>query len=132
MKKFTTATLLLATFISMKMNAQDDPAIAAEMQKKWMEYMTPGAMHSKMAEQAGTWNASIRFWMFPGAEAQVSEGRAINKMILGGRYLQSKNTGTVFGGMEMEGISLQGFDNETKEFTAVWIDNMGTGTMILK
>ena len=35
-------------------------------------------------------------------------------------------------GMPMEGMSITGYDNFTKEFTSIWIDNMGTGTTVAK
>ena len=34
--------------------------------------------------------------------------------------------------MEMNGMSIEGYDNLTKEFTSIWYDNFGTGTMIGK
>jgi len=34
--------------------------------------------------------------------------------------------------MPFEGISITAFDNATKEFNNVWIDNMGTGVMTSK
>jgi hypothetical protein len=33
-------------------------------------------------------------------------------------------------GMPFNGLSLEGYDNAKKEFTSIWIDNMGTGTSI--
>jgi len=35
-------------------------------------------------------------------------------------------------GMETEGIFTMGYDNATQEFTAIWIDNIGTGTAVAR
>jgi len=97
-----------------------------EQQKAWLEYMTPGDMHTKMAEAVGEFATVTTYWMYPDAEPMVSEGTAVNKMILGGRYLQSEHTGVAWG-MTMNGISLEGYDNAQQVFKSIWIDNMGTG-----
>lgn len=120
--------ILLALFLvsTISLFAQEE---MTEEQKVWMEYMTPGQFHSLLAEHVGEWDAKISFWMQPGEEPTVSTGSAKNEMIMGGRYLKSTFSGTTWG-MPFEGMSLEGFDNTTKEFTSIWIDNMGTGTMV--
>ena len=54
-----------------------------------------------------------------------------NKMILGGRYQEAKHTGD-FQGMPFEGISTLAWDNLLKKFVTTWIDNMGTGMMVME
>ena len=56
---------------------------------------------------------------------------AVNRMILGGRYQESRHTGT-FNGMPFEGISTVGYDNSKKKLFSTWIDNMGSGIMMLE
>lgn len=96
-----------------------------------MDYMTPGSMHEMMAKAVGEWKSKNTFWMDPASEPMVSEGTATFEMILGGRYLKSTHKGEAMG-MPMEGINIQCYDNATKEFTATWIDNMGTGISVSK
>ncbi len=98
-------------------------------QKAWMDYMTPGPMHEMMAASVGEWKSKNTFWMDPAGEPMVSEGTVKFEMILGGRYLKSTHSGMVMG-MPFTGINLQAFDNATKEFVAVWIDNLGTGLSV--
>lgn len=105
-------------------SAQDDNM------KKWMDYMTPGEMQKMLSKGVGTWTMKTSWWMAPGAEAMVSEATAVSEMILGGRYLQSKVSGTMMG-MPFEGISVEGYDNAAKLFVNSWIDNMGTGMMFM-
>ena len=95
-------------------------------QKAWMDYMTPGEMHEMMAESVGDWKTVSKFWMDPQSEPMVNEGTAKVEMILGGRYLKTTHHSTVMG-MPMEGINLQCYDNASKQFSAVWLDNLGTG-----
>lgn len=104
---------------------------SATMMKNWQEYMTPGAMHKMMAGWDGTWNSEVTMWMEPGAPETKSTSSAVNKMVLNGLYQESTHTGEMMG-MPFNGKSTAGFDNHTKEFVSTWIDNMGSGIMVLK
>lgn len=110
--------------------AQDAEDQAAQMQV-WTEYMTPGSMHEMLAKSVGDWKTISRFWMDPAGEPMESEGTGKTEMILGGRYQKSTHKSSMMG-METEGIFIMGYDNATQEFTATWIDNIGTGTAIAK
>ena len=50
---------------------------------------------------------------------------------MGGRYQSATHTGTMMG-MPFEGVSTLGYDNAKKKFVNTWIDNMGTGIMVLE
>ncbi len=109
-----------------------NPALLSQdmdaQEKAWMEYMTPGKYHDMMANAVGEWKTVTKWWMDPSAEPMVSEGTAVNEMIMGGRYLKSTHSGTMMG-QSFEGIMIEGYDNTKKEFVSTWIDNMGTGIM---
>lgn len=117
--------LILVIAIAAPVFAQDMDA----QQKAWNEYMTPGWAHEMMASHAGEWTSVTTFWMDPSAPPQTMTGIAKNEMIMGGRYLKSTHSGVMMG-MPFEGMSLEGYDNAKKEFTSIWIDNLGTGTSI--
>lgn len=102
-----------------------------EETKKWMEYMAPSKVHTMMASWDGEWNEEISMWMEPGAPEQKMNAKCVNKMILGGRYQESKHEGD-FGGMPFEGISTLAWDNAAKKFINTWIDNFGTGMMCME
>ena len=120
--------LLLFSFYS---QAQDNnQQMTAEM-NAWMDYMTPGDMHKMLAKSEGEWKSTITMWMTPDSPPTINEGTSVNRMILGGRYLQSTHSGN-FSGMPMEGIGLDAFDNAKKTFYSTWIDNMGTGIMYME
>ena len=98
-------------------------------QKAWMDYMTPGPMHEMMAGSVGEWKSKNTFWMDPAGEPMVNEGTVKFEMIMDGRYMKSTHKGMVMG-MPFTGMNLQAYDNATKEFVAVWIDNLGTGMSV--
>ena len=104
---------------------------SATMMKNWQDYMTPGDMHKMMAKWDGTWTGDISMWMYPGDPVQKTTGTAVNKMIMNGLYQESNHTGLMMG-MPFNGKSLVGFDNHRKEFVSTWVDNMGSGIMVMR
>ncbi len=127
MKKITLVlTLVLITIISTNAFSQSQ-----EDMNKWMAYMTPGEMHKMIAKADGQWNEELTMWMAPDAPPQKSTATCVNKMIMDGRYQESKHIGS-FNGMPFEGYSLVGYDNARKVFQSTWIDNMGSGIMYLE
>ena len=118
--------LLFLLLRSSLISAQTD----AEM-KAWQTYMTPGQVHKMLESQNGEWTEEMTMWMEPGKPPTKATATSVNEMLLGGRYQQSKITGTMMG-QPFEGLSIVGYDNARKVFTSTWIDNMGTGTMTLE
>jgi uncharacterized protein DUF1579 len=126
MKKLTFALpAAIAVCISLFCSAQ-----SSDDMKAMMAYSTPGEVHKMLARSAGTWTATVTMWMQPGAQGAASPATAVNEMIMGGRYLQSKNTGS-FMGQPFEGLGITGYDNVKKVFFNTWIDNFGTGVMTM-
>ncbi len=124
MKKFLIFIVPLLLF-SADLKAQDTDQ--DEMMKAWQEYMTPGPMHEILARNVGTWKAEMTTYDNPEAPTK-SEGISTYEIILGGRYLQGKHK-SEFGGMEMNGIEITGYDNAKKKFFSAWLDNFGTGLL---
>lgn len=104
---------------------------SATMMKNWQAYMTPGQPHQMIASWNGTWNGDVSMWMAPGAPPSKSTSTTINKMALGGRYQISEHKGS-FDGKPFEGMSTLAYDNAKKMFISTWIDNMGTGIMVVQ
>jgi quercetin dioxygenase-like cupin family protein len=108
------------------------PAMTKEQEEKaWMEYATPGAEHARMQQDSGTWNAEMTTWYHPDSAAIQWTAKGEVKMILNGHYQEGSYTGD-FMGMPFEGRSVTAFDNAKKEYVSTWIDNMGTGVMIMQ
>lgn len=116
---------------ALKTETPNVPVDSAVMMKNWENYMTPSAAHKVMASWDGSWQGDVSMWQTADAAPQKSKSTTVNKMIMGGRYQQSMHTGNMMG-MPFEGMSTMGYDNAKKTFTSTWIDNMGTGTMILE
>jgi hypothetical protein len=109
-------------------NAMPD---SATMMRNWQAYMTPGEPHKMMASWNGTWTGDITMWMAPGEPPIKSTGTAKNRMVFGDRYQISENTGD-FMGMPLNGMSLLAYDNIKKAFISTWIDNFGTGVLVME
>ena len=102
-----------------------------EMMQAWQLYMTPNDIHKMIAMSDGDWSGEVTHWMAPDATPMRSKCSAVNKMIMGGRYQTSEFRGE-FMGMPFEGMSILAYDNTLRTFISTWIDNMGTGVMVLK
>lgn len=98
------------------------------MMEAWAKFMTPGSEHKQMAASVGTWETSVKSWMDPSKPPMESKGTAENKMILGGRFLEQRFTGTMMD-QPFEGIGVTGYDNYKKKYVTTWMDSMGTGIM---
>jgi hypothetical protein len=95
-------------------------AMMAEMAK----YAEPGPEHKVLNTMVGKWNTVSKSWMGP-AEPMVSEGTAEGQLILGGRFLIMKSSGTMMG-QPFNGMELLGFDRKEQVYSAIWMDDMGT------
>jgi hypothetical protein len=107
------------------------PLDSAAMMKAMADYATPGDMQKMLASQNGDWNEDISFYMAPDGPPMTMKASVSNKMILGGRYQQSTHKGS-FQGQPYEGVSTIGYDNVKKVFVSSFIDNMGTGMMLME
>ena len=124
-KEIIAFCMLLAVTAGTALHAQADQDAAM---KAWQAYMTPGDAHKLLASADGDWTYESTMWMAPGAAPEKTNGAATNRMVMGGRYQESKFSGTMMG-MPFEGFSLTGYDNARKIFQSSWIDNLGTGLM---
>jgi len=104
---------------------------SATAMKAYMEYATPGDAHKMMASADGTWDAEVSSWMAKDAPPTVSKASCVNKMIMDGRYQVSDFSGDMMG-MPFNGHSTLAYDNYKKTYTSTWIDNMGTGIMVME
>lgn len=118
--------IFISFLIIININAQDQ----ADMMKKWKEAVTPGRMHELLSKMVGEWDTEMTFIEQTGQEMK-SKGFVKTEEILGGRYFLTSQNGTMMG-MPFEGKGLDAYDNVSKEFISVWVDNMGTGITVMK
>ena len=131
MKNLTFLPALLFLIISGSSTFAQDENYQMEMQKAWTEYRTPGPMHDLLATGAGEWTSDLKMWMDPSQPPTESKGTSVVKPILGGRYFEGVHTSS-WGGEEMSGRDITGYDNAKQKFFNTWIDNFGTGIMYME
>jgi hypothetical protein len=154
MKKCQLSVCLTATLLALAAGApslaQDSTAPktaekpaagdSGQMMAAMMEMAKPGENHKMLAEMVGSWTYAVKWWMSPDAPPLDATGTASTKSVMDGRYFISENTGKMsmpgpdgkVMEMNFQGISTEGYDNAKKKFVASWIDNMGTGIMMME
>lgn len=105
------------------------PLESAATAKAWEDFMTPGDMHKWMAGHVGTWDADISSWM-GGPEPTKSKATEVVKMKVNGLYQVSEMSATMMG-MPFQGQATLAYDNAKKLFVMTWIDNFGSGIMMM-
>lgn len=81
--------------------------------------------HAYFKGLAGRWKVTSQGWMAPGTPPQTTQGTAVGELILGGRFLEMKYEGTIFG-QPFEGLQIFSYDNLKKKYVTFWIDNTST------
>jgi hypothetical protein len=115
-------------------------APSAEEMKQMMELAKPNENHKLLASLAGTWSYTVKTWMVPGAPPSESTGTAVRKSVMDGRYLTGDYSGKFkmpgadgkMKEMNFQGMSMDAYDNVKKKFVSGWVDNMGTGIMMIE
>ena len=114
-------------------NMDNEPVVqvdSATMMKAWMDFATPGDMHKWMAKSDGTWSGEVKSYMNPGHPPVTSTATVTSKTIMNGLYQQSDYSGTMMGQPFM-GHGILAYDNAKKQFINTWIDNMGSGVIVM-
>lgn len=132
------AVLIVVTMmISPRVKSDDKkpdgaPEMTEEQMKEmaaWMKFATPGEHHDHLKQLVGTWDATSKFWMEPGAEPQVTQGKGTWTPMLGGRYVKLEYEGEVMG-QPFKGVGINGYDNFNRRYVDIWMDTWGTTPMI--
>jgi len=95
------------------------------MMQEYMKMMAPNENHAYFNDLVGKWDVKTTAWMAPDAKPVVSQGSCDAQVILGGRFIMMKFTGTMFG-QPFEGMEIVGYDNLKKKYVTFWIDNWST------
>jgi hypothetical protein len=81
----------------------------------------PAQAHDNLMRLVGTWDA----------ETESGKGTLTYKMGLGGLWLVGEFEGE-FGGMRLQGKSLETYDPATKRYRSVWVDSFSTAPRIME
>jgi hypothetical protein len=111
-----------------------------QMMAAMMEMAKPGENHKVLGDSVGSWTYKVKWWMNPQAPPMESSGTSTTKSVMDGRYFISEHTGKMSmpgadGKMmdaTFQGMGTEGYDNAKKKYVASWIDNMGTGIMMME
>ncbi len=104
------------------------PAFAQDEEMMMPPYAQPGPEHEQLQKMIGTWNVASTYWMEPGEEPIVSEGRARITSMFEGRFIRQEFSDLG----SFEGFSIDGFDRLNGKFVSVWVDNFGTAMYTLE
>lgn len=127
---FSGASLSLALAEDKKPSTAQIEMLDIKQLEKARKAAEPAEQQSILAALGGKWLFDLNFYSKKGADAQLSNGRVENEMILGGRFLSSKmdlilNVGGE--SLSYQGLNVIGYDNIKKVYTSTLIDNMRTG-----
>ncbi len=108
-----------------------EPMDSVAMMKAWEKYMMPGDQHKLLATDVGNWDEEFTMYMSAtDTNPMKLKMSASVKMIMGGRYQESKHIG-MMNGQPFEGVSTIGHNNASNQMESTWFDNMGTGIMYM-
>jgi len=96
----------------------------------WAVYMTPSEVHTLLSEYTGSFIMEITMSMGVGKEPSIVTVNSEHTMLLGDRFLEMKQKGSMMG-MDYQSIMTLGFNNTDKKMNLTTITNMGTGTLSL-
>jgi hypothetical protein len=99
--------------------------------QEMMQLTLPGDGHKFFAPLLGKWRGKMKVWNYatPSMPPMESDAESESKLILGGRFLLEEASGS-FMGMQMQRMSVLGYDNITKQYTQIFYSNMDAATNI--
>src|SRR5690349_12722158 len=115
----------VAVLVCLLAAADDAPPRPKDPQSSYEPRSGPGAGQKFLEKFAGDWDVVKTFYPRSGGEPARATGECRQKMIHGGRFLESE---FVFEqkGAKTNGLGLIGFEPESGKFTSVWTDSRQT------
>lgn len=104
-------------------------SLHAQSRDPWVVYRTPSASHEFFAKYAGSFSMEITLYNGD-SNPVVNVVDSQHEMILGGRFLEMTQTGTIVFMDYASRITL-GINNATQQITSTTLTNFGTGTLTL-
>ncbi len=106
--------------------AKEHPAGGEDDMAQWMQMNQKGVHHEHLKQFVGDFNTATKIWMAPDTEPMESTGKAVNRMILDDRYLESQFEGEAMGA-KFAGRGLTGYDAMAGKYVSIWVDTWSTG-----
>jgi Protein of unknown function (DUF1579) len=124
--------LALAAFLvfAIQVLAQDSTGNAAPSsgEQSAADAAKPGPQQAGLAELAGDYSTTQKFFIHAGVPPAQSHGSAKISVVLDGRFLLERNT-VDSGGVVVHGLRLYGYNNVTRQYETVWTYTMSTEMM---
>ncbi len=122
---------LAGSVLSLPTAAADAPAKDSSRAKALDKAMTPGEGQQRLEPMIGSFDVTVLVWLDAKKPPLEYKGSSVNSWTLGGRYVQTMLV-TAMDGEPFEGIGYYGFDNTSKSYQAVWMDNGSTGISLYR
>lgn len=100
-----------------------------EMMAAWEKLGTPNEHHERLGYTIGEWDVHSSFNM-PDGSTMESGGHMTSEWVFGGRFVKTDFHLDNMMGQPFDGVAYVGYDNETEEYTSVWMDSMSTKTFL--
>ncbi|MCH9650094.1 MAG: DUF1579 family protein [Deltaproteobacteria bacterium] len=91
-------------------------------------HAVPGEHHEHLAAAIGSWNVVMKVWHSPESPAMELFGTFESHWILDGRFVETRFHGQ-FMGQAIDGLGIDGYDNQKQRYVGTWRDTLGTNTM---
>ncbi|WP_432709186.1 DUF1579 family protein [Pedobacter sp.] len=118
-------TILLSILATLSFNT-----VQAQQTDPWVAYMTPNEVHRMLSEYTGNFDVEISMWATEGKAPVKVKVAANNQMILGGRFLEVRQSGIMMD-MDYQSITILGYNTSGKKMDLTSVTNMGTGILFL-
>ena len=109
----------------------EQPLDPQAMMDLYTKLAVPGEPHKLFASLVGSWTTQTKEWMEPGKPPIESTGVAEMEMLLGGRFLQQKFSGSMMD-QPYSGIGISAYDNILERYVSTWMDSMSTGIFMME
>ena len=86
------------------------------------EWTKSTQQHEELLASCGSFDVAGEMWMVPGQPAQEFQATAVREPILGGKIVR-ETFRMDWGGMQMEGMLLQGYDTVRQKHFSIWMDS---------
>ena len=122
---------LAGSMLALPIAAADAPGKDGARAKALDKAMTPGEGQKRLDPMIGNFDVTVLVWLDPNKPPLEYKGSSVNSWTLGGRYVQTMLV-TAMDGEPFEGIGYYGFDNTSKTYEAVWMDNGSTAISLYR
>jgi hypothetical protein len=110
-----------------KTKSKDEAAAPQPLTSEQIALLSvPGEAHKKLAAFVGSWNQEVTIHNAGTTEPLKLTATATYELILDGRYVMGRYSGTDESGSPFEAIDIIGYDAFRNEYINIWLSNQST------